>query len=80
MAEGRARERSRAALRLDAFDTAAQTRKRAHACACHGVASFTRGLAAGRLFSEDNRQLAYMFMICSNIKLTTPLESTGFAS
>ena len=28
----------------------------------------------------DNPQLAYMFMICSNIKLTTPAESIGIAS
>jgi hypothetical protein len=48
MAERNALRQSGAALRLDAFDTAAQARKRAHACACHGVASFTRGVAAGR--------------------------------
>jgi hypothetical protein len=29
-----------ATLRLDAFDGVAQGRKRIHACACHGVASF----------------------------------------
>ena len=29
---------------------------------------------------RDNQQLAYMFMICSNIKLTTPAESIGIAA
>jgi hypothetical protein len=39
-------QRMGAALHLDAFDSAAQSRKRARACACHGVASFKRGVAA----------------------------------
>ncbi len=44
MAERGALRHACAALCLDTFDAAAQTRKRAHACACHGVASFKRGV------------------------------------
>ena len=46
MAERGPLQRMGAALHLDAFDSAAQSRKRARACACHGVASFKRGVAA----------------------------------
>jgi hypothetical protein len=53
MSEGCALRRRAAALRLDAFDTAAQTRKRAQACACHGVASFTREVAVTGSFLRE---------------------------
>jgi hypothetical protein len=66
MAEGCAFRRRAAALRLDAFDTAAQTRKRAHACACHGVASFTRELPlAGALFKRTDFKRTGIWPICS---------------
>lgn len=79
MAERGPLQRMGAALHLDAFDGAAQSRKRACACACHGVASFTRGVAATSSHRKENQELAHSFMICSNIKLTTPAESIGIA-
>lgn len=55
--------------RLDAFDLAAQGRKRASTCAAHIRRSF-RGDC--RWLSKENQRLAHLFMICSNIKLTAP--------
>jgi len=66
MTEGDVLGRCGTALRLDAFDTAAQTRKRAHACACHGVASFTRGVAAtSALFKRTSFKRTRSWPICS---------------
>ncbi len=60
MTEHGSLQRMDAAMRLDAFDTAAQSRKRACACACHGVASFKRGLASLALVKRTR-----ICLICS---------------
>jgi hypothetical protein len=59
---------------LDAFDLAAQNRKRACTCAAHARRSF--GMMAVAL-KKRNQRLAHLFMICSNIKLTAAEESIG---
>jgi hypothetical protein len=64
MPERRPPGRAGVAMRLDALDTAAQSRKRARACACHARRSFRRGLGRRR-FSTVNPQPAHLFMICS---------------
>ena len=64
----------RIAGRFDAFDAAAQSRERVHACAGHCARSFKIWTAIG---SEENQKLAQMFMICSNIKLRGTAESIG---
>jgi hypothetical protein len=53
-------------MAFDALDTAAQSRKRAGACAHRARPSkfeFAPGL-------KENQKLAHLFMVCSNIKLT----------
>ena len=62
----------RIAMRLDALDAAAQTRKRA--CACGAHAPLLQKFGRYRFF-RVNPRLAHLFMICSNIKLTGPAES-----
>lgn len=68
-------------MRLEAFDAAAQTRKRAHACANHRAASSENWTPPASLNEPNsvNRWLAHLFMICSNIKLTGPAESIELA-
>lgn len=73
MPERHPARRIRIAMRLDALDAAAQSRKRVRACAGH--APLPRGWAVTG--SLVNPQPAHLFMICSNIKLTWPRESTG---
>ena len=60
-------------MRLDAFDAAAQTRKRVRACAGHAPLPPCWAITG----SLVNPQSAHLFMICSNIKLTWPGESIG---
>jgi uracil-DNA glycosylase len=66
------------AMRFEALDIAAQRRKRAHACALHAHCSQElRPRISALAGSLLNSPLAHLFMICSNIKLTGPEESTG---
>src|SRR3954465_5966918 len=62
--------------RLDALDLAAQGCKRACSCAAH-IRRSSRVIADGS--QKENQRLAHLFMICSNIKLTTPRESIELA-
>lgn len=55
------------AVRLDALDAAAQTRKRVRSCAGHTPRSRGWWAVTGSLV---NPRPAHLFMICSNIKLT----------
>ena len=77
MAERDLVELMRIAMRLDALDAAAQTRKRAYACGAH--APLLRNFGHCRFF-QVNPLLAHLFMICSNIKLTGPAESIGIGA
>src|SRR5580698_8455885 len=64
------------AMLFDARDAAAQSRKRARAGAGH--APLLQGGWAVTGCLEANPRLAHLFMICSNIKLTSLEESIGY--
>jgi hypothetical protein len=72
MAERHAPEPMHIAMGLEAFDVAAQSRERVHACAAHAPLPSDGGCRVGL---NKNQPLAHLFMICSNIKLTVPAES-----
>ena len=59
-------------MRLDALDSAAQDRKRALS---HHRSLYRSGPLPVVL--GDNRKPAHLFMICSNLKLTSSKESIG---
>jgi hypothetical protein len=62
----------RIAMRFEAFDASAQSRKRA--CACGAHAPLLQGIWPLPLL-EVNPRPAHLFMICSNIRLTGHAES-----
>jgi hypothetical protein len=74
MAERHFVERESRLLRFEAFDAAAQSRKRAQACADHAPLPLK---TMGRPDLEREQELAHLFMICSNIKPTPARESIG---
>jgi hypothetical protein len=67
--------RIRLAMRFDALDTAAQSRKRARALPHRPL--LLEDLDRFPVRKGENREPAYLFMICSNIKLTSRVESIG---
>jgi len=72
MPERRPARRIGVTMRLDALDAPTQTRKRVGACAAHASLP---GMVDRHWFSEVNPRPAHLFMMCSNIKLTSPGES-----
>jgi len=72
MAERHPIKGMRIAMRLEAFDAPSQVSKRVRACAAHAplLENIELPVALGM-----NPKLAHLFMICSNIKLTGPVES-----
>jgi hypothetical protein len=66
----------RIAMRLQALDAPPQIRKHVRACAAHAPLLKNIGLPVAL---GMNPKLAHLFMICSNIKLTGPVESIELA-
>src|SRR3569833_4790853 len=74
MAERNATRTMRTIACLKAGNAGAQMRKRAHARAGHERRSFSNLPSS---FFGKNPELIYLFMVCSNIKLTMRRESIG---